>query len=1010
MPDERGDSGNWIARSLFITSTFRDLHAERDYLRDFVFPELEERLRDRRCHFEPIDLRWGVDAREENATESREFRVLTVCLAEIERSRPFLVGILGDRYGWIPPDERIRSAAQEAGFEADLRHRSVTELEIDFGVLARADRRDRCFFYFREPLPYDRMPPEIAATYSESHCHNAGATEATARLIALKRRIQATVPDRIRTYRATWDPDRNEVTGLEDWGRQVLNDLWEILDADTRDRVTLVEPTWQGRDRFLLDQFIEGRARDFQGRDGLLSDLVAFCVTSSSGDASILCLTGEAGSGKSAVFAVLSRRLAAAGERTLVLAHSSDAGPLAGRVDSMVKRWCEELAAFLHRDVQVPDGAGPDEWDEALADLLGQAAAKSRIVLLLDAVDRFEDEIRGRRLTWLPRTLPGNAKLVCTSVPGPSTAALLKRADVRFHTLEPLTPIEAGAIAEGLCRRLHRTLPREVLSEILRKRSETGAFVAGNPLWLELAVSELNSVEAEDFARADAQFAGSPEERLVQLLTAITREMPGDIPSMYARTLERAESLHGTGWTRAFVHLLAVSRSGLRDLDLRVLMSRVSGERWEDLRFATLRRTFRGQIRRVGASAQWDFSHPQLRAAVQHRGGAEFEAAEASLHKMIAEHLQFLPAGDPLRTTETMVHWLASECMTDAARYYSDELDRSEGQAADQAIIDRLRLDSSGRTLGWLLSLPRSSDLDIVRRGVICGRYARFLTEKARGQLDPGVLLRLIDAARLGLEDILDKIPAHLIWRQDLAFCVVKQGELRSCDVNDAMQSAQSAIMLSSGTPLDTDKGAGAVAYLTLGESLLEQGDAAQAVEAFRAAEIVAKSLGNPSGIAVAAVRLGWAYEALGSTAMAIQECNRAVAVAREHAAQDRSSENRATILITCLRSFGDLLAIHGRCGEALAQYQSALDMSEYLVHRHPDRQTHLWDVADLLMRVGTVHALVGDLTAARAAFERSTRLCDDARQELGSGARWQDLRVTVETRLAEVRKRQHRE
>jgi hypothetical protein len=37
------------------------MHAERDWLRTRVFPELEERLRDRRIHLEPIDLRWGID-------------------------------------------------------------------------------------------------------------------------------------------------------------------------------------------------------------------------------------------------------------------------------------------------------------------------------------------------------------------------------------------------------------------------------------------------------------------------------------------------------------------------------------------------------------------------------------------------------------------------------------------------------------------------------------------------------------------------------------------------------------------------------------------------------------------------------------------------------------------------------------------------------------------------------------------------------------------------------------
>jgi hypothetical protein len=56
--ESRTMAQGWRVQPLFITSTFRDLHAERDYLRDRVFPVLEERLRERRCYLEPIDVCW----------------------------------------------------------------------------------------------------------------------------------------------------------------------------------------------------------------------------------------------------------------------------------------------------------------------------------------------------------------------------------------------------------------------------------------------------------------------------------------------------------------------------------------------------------------------------------------------------------------------------------------------------------------------------------------------------------------------------------------------------------------------------------------------------------------------------------------------------------------------------------------------------------------------------------------------------------------------------------------
>ncbi len=47
----------WQTARVFISSTFRDMHAERDYLVKVVFPELRERCARRRLHLVDLDLR-----------------------------------------------------------------------------------------------------------------------------------------------------------------------------------------------------------------------------------------------------------------------------------------------------------------------------------------------------------------------------------------------------------------------------------------------------------------------------------------------------------------------------------------------------------------------------------------------------------------------------------------------------------------------------------------------------------------------------------------------------------------------------------------------------------------------------------------------------------------------------------------------------------------------------------------------------------------------------------------
>jgi nephrocystin-3 len=89
---------------VFVSSTFRDMQRERDHLVKYIFPELKRRCRERQVELVEVDLRWGVT--EEQAERGE---ILPVCLEEIDRCRPYFIGLLGERYGWVP-DKSIPSS------------------------------------------------------------------------------------------------------------------------------------------------------------------------------------------------------------------------------------------------------------------------------------------------------------------------------------------------------------------------------------------------------------------------------------------------------------------------------------------------------------------------------------------------------------------------------------------------------------------------------------------------------------------------------------------------------------------------------------------------------------------------------------------------------------------------------------------------------------------------------------------------------------------------------------
>ncbi len=147
---------------VFISSTFRDMQAEREELVKRVFPELRRRCEERGVAWSEVDLRWGV-----TDEEKAEGAVLPICLAEIERSRPYFIGLIGDRYGWIPDEIDVDLRTRESWLDG-VTGRSVTELEILHGVLNDPTMAGHAFFYLRDPAWARSQPAEEQATYLEA--------------------------------------------------------------------------------------------------------------------------------------------------------------------------------------------------------------------------------------------------------------------------------------------------------------------------------------------------------------------------------------------------------------------------------------------------------------------------------------------------------------------------------------------------------------------------------------------------------------------------------------------------------------------------------------------------------------------------------------------------------------------------------------------------------------------------------------------------------------------------
>ena len=74
---------------IFVSCTFRVFNQERELLVRETFSKLRRRAHERDIELVGIDLRWGITPEQ---SETRE--VLPICLAEIDRCRPYFIGLL----------------------------------------------------------------------------------------------------------------------------------------------------------------------------------------------------------------------------------------------------------------------------------------------------------------------------------------------------------------------------------------------------------------------------------------------------------------------------------------------------------------------------------------------------------------------------------------------------------------------------------------------------------------------------------------------------------------------------------------------------------------------------------------------------------------------------------------------------------------------------------------------------------------------------------------------------
>jgi tetratricopeptide (TPR) repeat protein len=936
------------------------MHLERDLLREHVFPVIDERLRERRYHLEIVDLRWGIWTSEEDEQAERQMHVLSVCLDEIERCRPFFLVLVGNQYGWIPPRPVMEDVASERGLALPDRPLSVTALEI---LAALDSSKGRC-------------RPVVFLLRS---------TDAAAEVVRLRKDIRAAAPDN------TFDYDRED---LDSFVTNVLEVLWREIDAETAVHLGSTVPQEITSGSAQLEGFVEQHIPDFVGRASLLSGCLALAEGEEAG---IGAIVGPSGSGKSALFAQLVARLPTRPDR-LVLAHSAGMGSDTGQVDTMIGRFVRELAHAVGESVSLDSVGSVDGVDSAFAELLHRVSSTRRVILLIDGLDGFEDTPRAKYLTWMPLELGAHTLVIVTGQRCDAIDIIEARTSTPPHELEPLTLDEATQLIQRVCEHHHRVMDEQTLQMLLEKVGPDSQPAHGNPFWCRLATELLNMAGADLF-RAAAQHAGDPQVGLRQQLRQMARGFANGPAEIVMSFLGYLEDAYGTESVRDFALILRLGRQGWRERDLLGILGQLGHQPWTALDVARLRRGFRAQLTMRSDDGLWAYAHQLIEEATVARY-AQDEALVTEAHEAIVRYLRSLDAGESLRGSELMHHMIRSSQISQIASHFTSDLSEAELKGAVAAIADWVMIaerqaSEPGDGAIQVLRYPAAAAPELFDSTFYVLRMGTDVDRALENRLSLAARRRLLEECLnffTGPREVLSRFEGFSLRlgaiRHRLAAVLRLMGS--ADDAHEHLAASLEHAERDARERPDHPQALGNLAqvYFLRGQAHFNEGrmhidGLSQSLEAFgKALDIMERVVGldphapiHRSGIAAICAELGRIHLALGDTDRASTYFEHGLAANRIALDLQPGDARWLADLSSSLTAMGNLRIQQGRLEEAVAYHEEALQNRDRIAQRDPDDPTNLEALAISHLQIAKVLLRLPDAGKANWHLRETVRI-----------------------------------
>lgn len=437
---------------VFISSTFSDMQNERNIIVHSIFPRLRKAFSAKLIDITEVDLRWGIP--EEDSENSR---ILEICIGEVLHCSPFFVGMIGDRYGSIAPEDAVSNLppAYKKALGGEIPPRiSITELEMRAGVFVPKNVDFSCFLVKEAVLKNPATQPEITNLISN--------IDSSYKLLS---------------YSSDHEFEDLLYSNLYDYISKAIPDDLNIPYDDTA-YLSHLKILKNNNYRYIPDSYFIANLERKINQHGCLY------------------VYGQKGQGKSACVSYLIKEegLTRNGK---VFFHYATAGNQSVRLDNVMLR----LRKYLQSEFK---GVSTETDDySAVVEILRSGTVNERVTFFFDALDHIDDVTAIYKLFALAK-INTNVHIVCSG-----TKEYPRIMNDQIATMCPLTSDQILQIVNGTLVQFGKKLSRQMKQDILKKEQ------CSNPLFLRALLSQLvmygtyatfdaffyRLLEAEDFSQ-----------------------------------------------------------------------------------------------------------------------------------------------------------------------------------------------------------------------------------------------------------------------------------------------------------------------------------------------------------------------------------------------------------------------------------------------------------------------------------------------------------------------------